>query len=91
MTVELDEFFIAFSGCPLVSLLLPCVYSDHPAELMHVLFFHLPGEVTVCPYSLPQEVLHVSPLAHFHSKYTIFLLPGEKTDAYMCMHCSHAG
>lgn len=33
----------------------------------------------------------LSPLALFHSKHTNFLLPGEKTDAYLRMHCSHAG
>lgn len=60
MTVELEEFFqVEFSGCPLVSLLLPCVYSDHPAELMHALFSHLSGEAT--EYSLPQEVLQPKP------------------------------
>lgn len=47
---ELDEFFRAFLGCPLVSLLLPHVNSDYPAEVMHVLFSHLSEEATMCPY-----------------------------------------
>lgn len=58
---ELDEFFRASSGCLLFSLLLPCVYSDQPAELMNVQFSYLSGEAIMCPHSLAQEVLQPKP------------------------------
>lgn len=77
---ELDEFFRASSGCLLSSLLLPCVYSDQPAKLMHVQSSHLYGEATICPYSSAQKVLQPKPTCPL-SQQTHSFPPARRKDS----------